>query len=233
MNARTIATSVLVYFVLGVLLALAMINDPNNQRVLALSVYSYIDSVSSLIRAIGAVVLVLGVYEYLAFEIRSGLTALYLSVGHGFKRYLLLRFALLLALAASIYAPLVSIAVPLPDARLAVASTVAVDTALVIGVGSLLSMATQRIEVVVLGSIGAALGSRLLLFIAAPKNFYIGGLGDGWHYYYALYMDTSLPDYALASTLLAYSLAVSVAVLIASYTACLRIYRRWVYTWKP
>ena len=232
MNSKTIMTGIIVYSLIGITIGLYAYYSNVSVHSFYFSVSSAIDSARQIIRGIGAVALILAVYEYVAFEIRSGLAATLLSIGLGIRGYIGLRVLYLTGLAASLFIPMILIGIPLQDYRIVIGGEAASDAALIIGVGVLLSVVTQRIAIVVLGTLMASLGLKLAIsLLGASKSYWIAVFSSPYLYY--LWHTGSIPNYSLAISFFTSSVLFSVILLLSLFFLAIRVARRGVHSWRP
>ena len=232
MNPKAIAMGMLVYALIGVAIGLYLYYYNTSVYPLYLSASSCIDNARNIVRGIGAVAMLLAVYEYFAFDIRSGMAATMLSTGFGLKRYVLFKALYLVALGAVLYTPMLILALPFQDFRLVIGGEVASDIALVVGFGLLLSVLSQRVEVVVLGGLAASLVLKFVLtLLGAAKNFWLTPVSSTYFYYWL--KRGTMPVQDLALSFLLYSILVSAIILALLVFFSEKIARRGVYSWRP
>lgn len=232
MNLKSAYTSVLVYATIGFLVGLYLYYANQSTQPFYITSSSAIDSARNIVRGVGGVALLLAVYEYIAFDIRSGAAALLLGTGLGIRKYLGLRSILLVSLGLAVYLPMILIGIPFQDYQLVVLGETLSDMALIIGAGLVLAVVTQRVEVVVIGGLTASLVLKTIIsFMGVQKNLLVAVLSSPYLYY--ITHSGTLSKLGLALDLLLYSILYSCITLPVFFILALKISKRRVYLWRP
>jgi len=226
----------LVALAIGLLLSLLEAHQARSRMPEAFSggsLASIAYDVCSSLRAFLVIAVTMFVQEYLAYELRSGYTSILLRAGIGLRRYVAERLTLLAVSAVLMSAPTYFV-MPVAIYGSAIFGTVLGDLVTAIALSSLLSFVYPHIVVVVFGGLLATIALRVYLsavLYAASKNLLVLQIMNPISATWLAAIDEA-PRVSLNQPwLVALSALYSVALLVITYVALMRVAPRRIWRW--